>query len=266
VLAYSPPVELLRLLGGSDGRSGGLEGKPGGLGDDDAAVVAVERALLTSFPASLPSSTSFPFSQAPLPSPSPDLGELPLLARFAYCARHMRIRGRFIHDSRHLLDGKALDTLSAAQRAGVADMLGGGEEGGDGEGTVDGGVGEHDSEGGTAQVRRFVRFRDERALTDACAALLRRGGIFIDAEALLADRDGGVIGGSGAGEAGKDEGTEALLPVPSYTMKNKCEFELRRFKLACRGRALQRRTACPLGCLEQVRGIDMRFHVKFGNI
>mmetsp|Transcript_11675 Transcript_11675/g.11714 ORF Transcript_11675/g.11714 Transcript_11675/m.11714 type:complete len:362 (+) Transcript_11675:174-1259(+) len=53
------------------------------------------------------------------------------------------------------------------------------------------------------------------------------------------------------------------LPVPSYRERNLCPFEIRRYKLAERGRMLLRDTECPLGCDVPIRRIDTRFHVRF---
>jgi hypothetical protein len=53
------------------------------------------------------------------------------------------------------------------------------------------------------------------------------------------------------------------LPVPSYRERNLCPHEIRRYKLAQRGRLLMLETDCPLGCPQGVRRIDIRFHVRY---
>lgn len=53
------------------------------------------------------------------------------------------------------------------------------------------------------------------------------------------------------------------LPVPSFREQNYCPFELRRNKLAKRGRDLHRYKLCPLGCADQVKVFQMRFHLHY---
>lgn len=55
----------------------------------------------------------------------------------------------------------------------------------------------------------------------------------------------------------------SLLPIPSFKSAQVCPFELRRFRLAQKGRALLKETDCPLGCDEKIRIKDIRFHVAF---
>ena len=54
-----------------------------------------------------------------------------------------------------------------------------------------------------------------------------------------------------------------MIPLPSYRDRNICKFELKRFKLAQKGRALMAEGLCSNGCGEAVRLIDMRFHCKY---
>eukprot|EP01034_Spumella_vulgaris_P028905 gene28905-35857_t len=42
-----------------------------------------------------------------------------------------------------------------------------------------------------------------------------------------------------------------------------CPFEIRRYRLATSGREMQREVICPLGCIEKLRAMDVRFHIKF---
>ncbi|KAJ1412324.1 hypothetical protein B484DRAFT_402341, partial [Ochromonadaceae sp. CCMP2298] len=78
------------------------------------------------------------------------------------------------------------------------------------------------------------------------------------------ERDkGGEKGTEGEGkEEGGEEGGQTNLPLPSLRIRNLCPFELRRYKLACRGRELDREVDCPLGCGEKVRHFGLRFHVR----
>ncbi len=57
--------------------------------------------------------------------------------------------------------------------------------------------------------------------------------------------------------------TTTNLPVPSFREQNYCPFELRRNKLAKRGRDLHRYQLCPLGCIDQVKVFQMRFHLHY---
>ena len=56
---------------------------------------------------------------------------------------------------------------------------------------------------------------------------------------------------------------QITIPLPSYVERNLCPFEVRRAKLAQRGRALLQEKKCPNGCDARVRKVDMRFHLKF---
>lgn len=53
-----------------------------------------------------------------------------------------------------------------------------------------------------------------------------------------------------------------IIPMPSFLERNLCRFEVKRAKLAQKGRALMKEAKCPLGCKEKIRKVDMRFHVK----
>jgi hypothetical protein len=84
---------------------------------------------------------------------------------------------------------------------------------------------------------------------------------------------------------GHPSGGQSALPVPSLRAKGICPYELRRHRLATKGRELQREVECPLGrnsyvamlplssvvhrrkctgCPEKVKAVDVRFHVRFG--
>lgn len=54
-----------------------------------------------------------------------------------------------------------------------------------------------------------------------------------------------------------------LIPVPSFLARGLCPFEIKRFKLAQRGRLLWLEAKCPNGCDAPLRRIDVRFHVRF---
>jgi hypothetical protein len=57
---------------------------------------------------------------------------------------------------------------------------------------------------------------------------------------------------------------QITLPLPSYLEKNLCSHEIRRSKLAQRGRALLQYVPCPNSCSQQmVRKIHLRSHLKF---
>jgi hypothetical protein len=56
---------------------------------------------------------------------------------------------------------------------------------------------------------------------------------------------------------------QITVPLPSYLERNLCPFEVRRAKLAQRGRALLQEKKCPNECCARVRKGDMRFHLKF---
>jgi len=60
-----------------------------------------------------------------------------------------------------------------------------------------------------------------------------------------------------------DEADTENIPVPSFKERNFCPLEIRRFRLAQRGRALMTETKCPLGCGSLVRRIHLRAHKKF---
>ena len=55
--------------------------------------------------------------------------------------------------------------------------------------------------------------------------------------------------------------TDRPLPVPAFSSRGVCPFELRRLRLAQRGRQLYKEVNCPLGCDETVLKKDVRFHV-----
>ena len=54
-----------------------------------------------------------------------------------------------------------------------------------------------------------------------------------------------------------------VIPMPSFLERNLCRFEVRRAKLAQKGRALMKEAKCPLGCKEKIRKVDMRYHIKY---
>ncbi|RYH30445.1 hypothetical protein EON65_05185 [archaeon] len=87
------------------------------------------------------------------------------------------------------------------------------------------------------------------------------------------------LAGNGSAAAGKDDGDNqsvnsegavgvpgatysSVLPIPSNREMNICPFEIRKVKLAQSGRLLQRRFPCPLGCGEELRVFDKRYHVR----
>lgn len=51
----------------------------------------------------------------------------------------------------------------------------------------------------------------------------------------------------------EEGGIDSLLPLPSFRESVVCPFELRRFRLAVRGRALLREAECPLGIIIMCR-------------
>lgn len=55
---------------------------------------------------------------------------------------------------------------------------------------------------------------------------------------------------------------QITIPLPSYTERNLCPFEVRRARLAQRGRALLQEKKCPNGCDNRIRKADMRFHLR----
>lgn len=60
-----------------------------------------------------------------------------------------------------------------------------------------------------------------------------------------------------------DINKESFLPVPSFRTKGLCPIEIRRQRLAIRGRALQNEIQCPLGCDTLIRMFEIRFHVQY---
>ena len=53
------------------------------------------------------------------------------------------------------------------------------------------------------------------------------------------------------------------LPCPSYRERNVCPYEIRRFHLAKRGRALMSLFPCPFECGEYVKKMDLKFHKRY---
>lgn len=53
------------------------------------------------------------------------------------------------------------------------------------------------------------------------------------------------------------------LPCPSFRERNVCPYEIRRFHLAKRGRALMSFFPCPLECGEYVKKMDVKFHKQY---
>lgn len=68
-------------------------------------------------------------------------------------------------------------------------------------------------------------------------------------------------GGAAPGEGGEED-DGAIVPVPSYRMRNLCSFELRRFRLAQAGRVLQRETDCPLGNNSPTHRVFRMYHTS----
>lgn len=56
---------------------------------------------------------------------------------------------------------------------------------------------------------------------------------------------------------------EPIVPLPSYQQRGLCQVQLKRFRMAMQGRALQREVDCPLGCGDKIRMVAVRFHVGF---
>jgi hypothetical protein len=56
---------------------------------------------------------------------------------------------------------------------------------------------------------------------------------------------------------------EPIVPIPSYQQRGLCQVQLKRFRVAMQGRALQREVDCPLGCGDKIRMVAVRFHVGF---
>jgi hypothetical protein len=140
------------------------------------------------------------------------------------------------------------------------------------------------------------------SFTESIATLFRFGWSWVDASRLpvraaLARKEGAHLNESTKAQSkGINDEEDSLLPVPSFIMRNLCPFEVRRFRLAARGRDLQRVVDCPLGkkylqiqkrlashidmftfcfvydplprsvrpgCNETIRRIELRFHVHF---
>lgn len=53
------------------------------------------------------------------------------------------------------------------------------------------------------------------------------------------------------------------LPCPSFRERNVCPYEIRRFHLAKRGRALMSLFLCPFECGEYVKKMDLKFHKRY---
>ena len=53
------------------------------------------------------------------------------------------------------------------------------------------------------------------------------------------------------------------LPCPSFREQNVCPYEIRRFFLAKRGRALMTLFPCPLACGDFVKKMDLKFHKRY---
>lgn len=103
------------------------------------------------------------------------------------------------------------------------------------------------------------------AMRESSVALMKRGFVWVDASTLVLPSLNSTSSTAATSTSGNaiEVDSDVLIPVPSFNLKNKCEFEIKRFKLATRGRALQKEINCPLGCSEKIRGMDVRFHVKF---
>lgn len=58
-------------------------------------------------------------------------------------------------------------------------------------------------------------------------------------------------------------GEDTPLPVPAFSSRGVCPYELKRLRLAQKGRQLYKEMACPLGCGELTTKKDARFHVLY---
>lgn len=59
------------------------------------------------------------------------------------------------------------------------------------------------------------------------------------------------------------EGKPMTIPLPSYKQSQICPFELRRQRLAKKGRLLQKKNDCPLGCGELLTSFMKKNHLKY---
>lgn len=59
------------------------------------------------------------------------------------------------------------------------------------------------------------------------------------------------------------EGRTFTIPLPSYKQSQICPFELRRQRLAKKGRLLQKKNECPLGCGELINSFMKKNHLKY---
>lgn len=57
--------------------------------------------------------------------------------------------------------------------------------------------------------------------------------------------------------------TDRPLPVPAFSSRGVCPYELKRLRLAQRGRQLYKEINCPLGCGEIIIRKDTKFHVAY---
>ena len=58
-------------------------------------------------------------------------------------------------------------------------------------------------------------------------------------------------------------GEDTPLPVPAFSSRGVCPYELKRLRLAQKGRQLYKEMACPLGCGELTTKKDARFHALY---
>jgi hypothetical protein len=58
-------------------------------------------------------------------------------------------------------------------------------------------------------------------------------------------------------------GQDRPLPIPAYSSMGLCLFELKRLRMAQKGRQLQRKINCPLGCDDFILKKDLRFHLSY---
>jgi hypothetical protein len=58
-------------------------------------------------------------------------------------------------------------------------------------------------------------------------------------------------------------GQDRPLPMPSYSAMGLCLFELKRLRLAQKGRQLHKQVTCPLGCDEFILKKDLRMHLTY---
>ena len=58
-------------------------------------------------------------------------------------------------------------------------------------------------------------------------------------------------------------GEDRPLPIPAFSAIGLCPFELKRLRLAQKGRLLHKQVNCTLGCEDFILKKDLRFHVMY---